>query len=65
MQRALINPHIIDIFKMTGLLHHIFFFNEQKKKYVSIYVNEDLKPQVKNGSFQAMCCLVTYSDSFW
>jgi len=32
---------------MTVLLRRTFFFNEQETKYVSVYLNEDLKPQVK------------------
>jgi hypothetical protein len=32
---------------MTVLLRRTFFLNEQDTKYVSIYLNEDLKSQVK------------------
>ena len=42
--------HIIDIFQMAGLLRRTFLFNEQETKYVSVYLNGDLKPQVKIGT---------------
>jgi len=29
------------------LLRRTYYLNEQEKKYVSIYLNDDLKPQVK------------------
>ena len=32
---------------MTGLLRCAFFFNEQETNCVSVYLNGDLKPQVK------------------
>jgi len=35
---------------MTGLLRRTFFFNEQETKYVSIYLNEAFKIQVKIGT---------------
>jgi len=38
--------HIIIVFQITGLLRRIFFFNEEETKYVSVYLNENLKPQV-------------------
>jgi len=50
MQSALLSLHIIDVFQMTELLCRTFFFNEQEKKYVSFYLNENLKPQVRIGS---------------
>ena len=50
MQSALLSLHIIDIFQMTGLLRRTFFFNQEETKYVSIYLNEDLKPRVKTGN---------------
>ena len=34
---------------MTGLLRRTFLFNEETK-YVSVYLNENLKPQVKIGT---------------
>jgi len=34
---------------MTGLLRRTFFFNQQETKYVPVCLNENLKPQVKNG----------------
>ena len=50
MQSVLISLHIIDVFQMTGLHRRTFFLNQQETKYVSIYLNEDLKPQVKIGT---------------
>jgi hypothetical protein len=50
MQSALLSLHIIDVLQMTGLLRRTFFFNEQETKYVSVYLNENLKPQVKIGT---------------
>ena len=50
MQSALLSRHIIDVFQMTGLLRRTFFFNQRETKYLSIYLNEDLKPQVKTGT---------------
>jgi len=37
-------------FQMTGSLRRTFFFYEQETYYVSVYLNENLKPQVKIGS---------------
>jgi len=50
MQSVILRLHIIDVFQMTELLRRRFFFNKQETKYVSIYLNEDLKPQVKTGT---------------
>jgi len=50
MQSALLSLHIIDVLRMTGLLRRTFFFNEQETKYVSVYLNGDLKTQVKIGT---------------
>jgi len=50
MQSALLSLHIIDVFQMTGLLRRTFFFNDQETQYVSVYVNENLKPQVIIGT---------------
>jgi len=35
---------------MWSLLRRTFFLNEQETKYVSIYLSDDLKPQVKIGN---------------
>ena len=32
------------------MLRHTFFFTKQETKYVSIFINDDLKPQVKIGT---------------
>jgi len=50
MQSVLLSVHIIDVFHMTGLLLRTFFFIEQDTKYVSIYLNENLKTQEKTGT---------------
>jgi hypothetical protein len=50
MQSALLSLHIIDVLQMTGLLRRTFFFNEQETQYVSVYLNENLKPHVKIGT---------------
>ena len=42
--------HIIDVFQMTVLLLRTFFFNEQERQYASVYLNGDLKTQVKIGT---------------
>jgi len=42
--------HFIIVFQMTALLRRTFFFNKQETKYVSIYLNDDLKPQVNIGT---------------
>jgi len=49
MQRVF-SLHIIDVFQMTGLLRRSFFFDEQETMYVSIHVNDNLKPQMKIGT---------------
>ena len=36
--------------QMMGLIRPKFFFNEEETMYVSIYLNEDLKPQVEIGT---------------
>jgi hypothetical protein len=51
MQNSILSLHILGVFQMTGLLRRTFFFNEQKTKYASFYLNENLKPQVKNGTY--------------
>ena len=43
MQSVLLTLHIIDVFLMSALFRRTFFFNEQETKYVSIYLNGDLK----------------------
>jgi len=49
LQIALISLHIIDVFQMAGLNLRTFYYNEQETK-VFIYLNDDLKPQVKIGT---------------
>jgi hypothetical protein len=42
--------HIIIVFQITGLLRRIFFFNEEETKYVSVYLNENLKQHMQIGT---------------
>jgi len=53
MESAVISLHNIDVLQMTGLRLRTFFFNDQETMYVSVYLNEDLKPQVKFGTSSA------------
>jgi len=46
MKSVLFSLFTIDVFQMTGLLR-CTFFSKQETKYVSIYLNEDLEPQMK------------------
>jgi len=62
MQIALLSLHVIDDLQMTVLLRRTFFFNEQETKYFSVYLNENLKPQVKIGTSS---CLVLLNDLQW
>jgi hypothetical protein len=50
MQNALLNLHFINVFQMYSLLQRTHYLNEQETKYVSFYLNDDLKTQVKIGS---------------
>ena len=57
MHSDLLSLHVIDVFQMTGLLRRTFFFNQQDTKYVSMYLNEGLKPQVKIGTSSGLVVL--------
>ena len=46
----LYSAYISYVFQMTGLLSCTLFFNEHEKNYVSVYLNENLKPHVKIGT---------------
>jgi hypothetical protein len=51
MQCACLSLVIINVFQMTGLLRRTYYLNEQEKKSVSIYLNnDDLKPHFKIGN---------------
>jgi hypothetical protein len=50
MQSAILSLHIITVFQMCSLLPRTYFINERGTKYVSIYLNDDLKPQVNTGT---------------
>ena len=50
MQSPLLSLHSINVFQMLGLLRRIYFLNQQETKYVSIYLNEGVKPEVKIGT---------------
>jgi hypothetical protein len=61
MQSARLNLHFIDVFQMWSLLRRTYFLHEQEKtKYISIYLNHDLKPQVKIGTSR-----VVLNDTQW
>ena len=47
MQSARFSLDSIDVFQMWSLLRRTCFLKEQITKYVSIYLNDDLKTQVK------------------
>ena len=47
---------------MWSLLRRTFFLNEQETKYVSIYLSDHLKPQVKIGTFSGHAVLI---DTQW
>jgi hypothetical protein len=42
---------------MTGLLRRTYYLNEQETNYVSIYLNNDFKPNVKIGTFSSHALL--------
>jgi hypothetical protein len=47
MQNALLSLHFTNVFHMWSLLRRTYYLNEQDTKYVSFYLNDNLKPQVK------------------
>ena len=47
IQGVRFNLRVINIFRMWTLLEHVYFLNKQRTKYVSIFLDETLKPQVK------------------
>ena len=47
---------------MWSLLRRTYFLNEQETKYVSIYLSDDLKPQVKIGNSSGHAVL---NDTQW
>jgi hypothetical protein len=47
---------------MTGIRQRTYFFNEQETKYVSNYLNDDLKPEVKIGTSSDYAVL---NDTHW
>jgi len=61
-QSARLNLHFIDVFQMWSLLRRTYFLNEQETKYVSIYLSDDLKPQVKIGNSSGHAVL---NDTQW
>jgi hypothetical protein len=62
MQSARLNLHFTDVFRMWSLLRRTYFLHEQETKYVSIYLNDDLKPQVKIGTSSSH---VVLNDTQW
>jgi hypothetical protein len=62
MKNALLNRYFIDVFQMQSLLHRTYYLNAKETKYVSIYLNDDLKPQVKTGTSSGHAVL---NDTQW
>jgi hypothetical protein len=62
MQIALLSLNITDVFQMWSLLRRTYYLNEQDTKYVSIYVNDDLRPQVKTATCSGHAVL---NDTQW
>jgi hypothetical protein len=70
MQSAHLNLHFIDVFQMWSLLRRTYFLNEQERKYVSVYLNYVLRPEVKIGTSSGhavlndtqWCILVTFKS---
>jgi hypothetical protein len=62
MQSALFSLNIIDVFQMWSLLRRTYYLNEQDTKYVSIYLNYDLGPQVKIATSSGHAVL---NDTQW
>jgi hypothetical protein len=52
MQDVRFNLVVINVFQMSTLLERVYLLNKQRTKYVSIFLDEHLTPQVK---------IVTYS----
>jgi hypothetical protein len=47
MQDVRFNLAVINVFQMSTLLERVYFLNKQRTKYVSIFLDEYLTPQVK------------------
>jgi hypothetical protein len=62
MQSAILSQHVITVFQMCSLLPRTYFINERVIKYVSIYLNDDLKPQVNIGTSSGRAVL---NDTEW
>jgi len=50
MKSVLLSLRIINLFRITGLIQRTFVFKEKETKYVSIFLNDDLKPKLKFGT---------------
>jgi hypothetical protein len=62
MQSALLSLNIINIFQMWSLLRRTYYLNEQETKYVFIYLNDNLRPQVKIATSSGHAVL---NDTQW
>jgi hypothetical protein len=49
---------------MQSFVQRTYYLNAKETKYVSIYLNDDLKPQVKIGTSSGHAVL-NDSGSFW
>jgi hypothetical protein len=47
MQNVRFNLAVINVFQMSTLLERVYFLKKQRTKYVSIFLDEHLTPQVK------------------
>jgi hypothetical protein len=61
MYSARLSLHFIDVFQMWSLLQRTYL-NDRGTKYVSIYLNVGLKPQVKIGTSTGHAVL---NDTQW
>jgi hypothetical protein len=50
MQSARLSLDLINVFQMLSLLQRVYYINKQRTKYVCIYLDENLTPQVKIAS---------------
>jgi hypothetical protein len=48
VQDIRLNPTVTDVFQMWTLLERVYFLNQQRTQYVTIFLEEDLSPEEKN-----------------
>jgi hypothetical protein len=52
-----LQPNVINVFQMWMLLEHVYFLNKQRKKYVSIFLDETLQTHVRFHVFSSSMVL--------